>query len=30
VDPDDPDAELRAIYHWLSAVQDSVVSELMG
>ncbi len=30
VDPDDPDAELRAVYHWLSAVQDSVVSELMG
>jgi Domain of unknown function (DUF2017) len=30
LDPDDPDAELRAIYHWLSAVQDSVVSELIG
>ena len=30
LDPDDPDAELRAVYHWLSAVQDSVVSELMG
>jgi hypothetical protein len=30
LDPDDPDVELRAIYHWLSAVQDSVVSELMG
>jgi hypothetical protein len=30
VDPEDPDAELRAIYHWLSAVQDSVVSELMS
>ena len=30
VDPDDPDGELRAIYHWLTAVQDSVVVELMG
>jgi hypothetical protein len=30
VDPDDPDADLRSVYHWLSAVQDSVVSELMG
>jgi hypothetical protein len=29
LDPQDPDAELWAIYHWLTAVQDSVVSELL-
>ena len=29
-DPDEPDAELRAVYHWLTAVQDTVVTHLMG
>ena len=28
-DPFDPDAQLRAVYHWLTAVQDAVVVELM-
>ncbi len=30
IDPDDPEGELRAVYQWLTAVQDSVVVELMG
>jgi hypothetical protein len=30
LDPDDPDVELRAVYQWLTAVQDAVVVELMG
>jgi Domain of unknown function (DUF2017) len=30
LDPDAEDAELRTVYHWLTAVQDSVVVELMG
>ena len=30
VDPDDPDSEMWAVYHWLTAVQDSVVVELMS
>ena len=29
-DPDEAGAELRAVYHWLTAVQDAVVVELMG
>jgi hypothetical protein len=29
LDPDTPDAELWAVYHWLTAVQDSVVGELL-
>jgi hypothetical protein len=29
VDPDDPQAQPRLIYHWLTAVQDSVVTGLM-
>lgn len=28
-DPDAPDADLRAVYHWLTEAQDLVVSELM-
>jgi hypothetical protein len=28
-DPDRPDAQLRAVYHWLTALQDSVVQGLM-
>ena len=28
-DPDAHDADLRAVYHWLTEVQDSVVGELM-
>ena len=30
VDPDDPDAGQWAIYYWLTAVQDAVVTGLMG
>jgi hypothetical protein len=30
VEPDDPDSELWALYHWLTAVQDSVVVEMMA
>jgi hypothetical protein len=30
IDPDDPTAEERAIYYWLTAVQDSLVVALMG
>jgi hypothetical protein len=30
IDPDDPLAEERAIYYWLTAVQDSLVVALMG
>jgi hypothetical protein len=29
IDPHDPDAQLRAVYYWLTAVQDAVVVELM-
>jgi L-lysine 2,3-aminomutase len=29
IDPDDPDASSRAVYLWLTAVQDSVVRVLM-
>ena len=29
IDPFDPDVQLRAVYHWLTAVQDAVVVELM-
>jgi hypothetical protein len=28
-DPDAPDADLRAVYHWLTEAQDLVVTELM-
>ena len=28
-DPDAPDGQIRAIYHWLTAVQDSVVGALL-
>jgi hypothetical protein len=28
-DPDAPDGQIRAIYHWLTAVQDSVVAALL-
>jgi uncharacterized protein DUF2017 len=28
-DPEGPDGQIRAIYHWLTAVQDSVVSALL-
>jgi uncharacterized protein DUF2017 len=30
IDPDDPMAQERAIYYWLTAVQDSLVVALMG
>lgn len=30
LDPTDPDAQPWLIYHWLTAVQDSVVTALMG
>jgi hypothetical protein len=30
IDPEDPDAQLRAIYHWLTALQDSLVHVVMG
>jgi hypothetical protein len=30
LDPDDPDAQRRAVYHWLTGVQDSMVRALMG
>jgi uncharacterized protein DUF2017 len=30
LDPTDPAAQPRVIYYWLTAVQDSVVQELMG
>jgi hypothetical protein len=30
VDPADPDHQDRLVYHWLTAVQDTVVSALMG
>jgi hypothetical protein len=30
VDPDDPDAQARMIYFWLTWLQDSVVQALMG
>jgi hypothetical protein len=30
IDPDAPDAQARAIYFWLTWMQDSVVSALMG
>jgi len=30
IDPADPDAQLRAIYHWLTALQDSLVHAVMG
>lgn len=30
LDPDDPDAQVRAIYHWLTALQDSLVRAVMG
>lgn len=29
IDPDDPNAEQRAIYYWLTGVQDTLVGELM-
>lgn len=29
IDPDDPGAGQRAIYHWLTATQDSIVRALM-
>lgn len=29
IDPDDPDAQTRAVYYWLTAVQDSLVRALM-
>lgn len=29
IDPDDPQAQQRAIYYWLTAVQDSLVNALM-
>lgn len=30
IDPSDPDAPLRAIYQWLTALQDSLVHAVMG
>ena len=30
IDPSDPDAQLRAIYQWLTALQDSLVHAVMG
>jgi hypothetical protein len=30
IDPADPDAQLRAIYQWLTALQDSLVHVVMG
>lgn len=30
LDPDDPDAQVRAIYQWLTALQDSIVRAVMG
>lgn len=30
IDPDDPKAPERAVYYWLTAVQDSLVGALMG
>jgi hypothetical protein len=30
IDPADPDAQLRAIYQWLTALQDSLVHAVMG
>jgi hypothetical protein len=30
IDPADPDAQLRAIYQWLTALQDSLVHTIMG
>jgi hypothetical protein len=30
IDPADPDAQARAIYHWLTAMQDSLVHAVAG
>ncbi len=30
IDPADPDAQTRAIYHWLTALQDSLVHAVAG
>ncbi|SOD72638.1 uncharacterized protein DUF2017 [Jatrophihabitans sp. GAS493] len=30
IDPDSPDAQAWAIYHWLSALQDALVDSVMG
>jgi hypothetical protein len=30
IDPADPDAQTRAIYHWLTALQDSLVRAVAG
>lgn len=30
IDPDDPDAQLRAIYQWLTALQDGLVHVVMS
>ncbi len=30
IDPADPDAQSRAIYHWLTALQDSLVHAVAG
>jgi hypothetical protein len=30
IDPADPDAQLRAIYQWLTALQDSLIHTIMG
>jgi hypothetical protein len=30
IDPADPDAQLRAIYQWLTALQDALVHAIMG